>query len=116
MKLSKLTAPRPTQATIEVLGDPITISYDRAMLTSGFFAARVGTPMRNTLAELLLTWDVTGDDGKPYQPPAASNGSRPAAWLKLFEPIPDDVIHAVYRGLLDDFYAGKPAGGDSSAS
>lgn len=116
MKLSKLTQPRPTQATIEVLGEPVVVTYDRAMITSAFFATRVGTPVRETLAEILISWDVTGDDGKPYQPPASANGSRPKEWLMLFEPIPEDVIMAVYRGLLDDFYAGKPAGGDSSAS
>jgi len=116
MKLSKLTASRPTQATLEVLGEPIVATYDRSQITSAFFEARTGTPVRETLAELLLSWDVTGDDGKPYQPPESANGSRPAEWLKLFRPIPDDVIMAVYRGLLDDFYAGKPAGGDSSAS
>ena len=116
MKLSKLTAPRPTQATIEVLGDPIVVTYDRAIITGGFFASRSGTPVRATLAELLISWDVTGEDGKPYQPPASANGSRPQEWLKLFEPIPDDLIMAVYRGVLDDFYAGKAAGGDSSVS
>ena len=116
MKLTQLTKSRPTQATIEVLGEPIVVTYDRAMITSKFFAGRVGTPVRSTLAEILISWDVTGDDGKPYVPPASANGSRPAAWLALFEPIPEDVIMAVYRGLLDDFYAGKPAGDDSSAS
>lgn len=116
MKLSKMTAPRPTQATIEVLGDPIVVTYDRSLINGSFFDARQGMPVRATLAELLTSWDVTNDDGKPYQPPASANGSRPAAWLKLFEPIPDDLIMAVYRGVLDDFYAGKPAGGDSSAS
>jgi len=116
MKLSKLTAPRPTQATIEVMGDPVVISYDRALITGTFFESRAGTPVRATLSELLISWDVTGDDGKPYQPPERANGVRPAAWLKLFEPIPDDLIMAIYRGLLDDFYAGKKAETGSSAT
>jgi hypothetical protein len=116
MKLSTLTAPRPTQATLEILDEKIVVTYDRALITRAFFEARKGTPVRDTLSELLISWDVTGDDGKPYQPPASANGSRPAEWLKLFTPIPEDLIMAVYRGILDDFYAGKPAGDDSSAS
>lgn len=112
MKLSKLTKTRPATATIDVLGDPVTVTYDRAAINGRDNRGAV----RATLTRVLISWDVTNDDGTPYQPPESANGSAPAEWLKLLEPIPDDVLNAVWIGILDDMYAGNAARSGSGAS
>lgn len=114
MKLSQLTRARPTQTTVD-LGDDtrITIVYDRAIITHEWPAK--GSTRLDRLAHLLISWDVTGDDGQPYQPDANLNGERPAAWAALLAPLPPDVLRVVEEAIWDDYYAGKPLGGGSHA-
>jgi len=112
MKLSKITQSRPATSTINVLGEIVTVTYDRAAINGKEQRGSV----RASLTRVLIAWDVTDDDGKPYQPPDNANGSRPAEWLKLLEPIPDDVLNAVWIGILDDMYAGNAVRSGSGAT
>src|SRR5262245_63994462 len=109
MKLSKITKSRPATATINVLGDPVTLVYDRAKINGTENRGSV----RATLTRVLISWDITNDDGTPYQPNDSVNGERPAEWLKLLEPIPDDVLNAIWVGILDDMYAGNAVRSES---
>lgn len=112
MKLSKLKQSRPTQTTVDLgEGETIKLTYDRAVITKDW---KPETRIAR-LADLLISWDVTHDDGKPYQPAANLNGERPAAWAALLEPLPPDVLRAVEEAIWDDYYAGKPLGGGSIA-
>lgn len=114
MKLSKMTRPRPTETTADVLGDPVKIVYDRAHINQQFWKF---SWWREQLAYVLISWDVTDDtSGKPYAPDESANGSRPAEWLKLFEPIPDVALRPIFDHIIDEFQGGPKAGGDSSAS
>jgi hypothetical protein len=113
MKLSKLKQARPTQIPVDLGdGETIVLTYDRAVITKDW---KPQTRI-DRLAELLLSWDVTHDDGKPYQPPANLNGERPAAWAELLTPLPPDILRVVEEAIWEDYYAGKPLGGGSTAT
>jgi len=113
MKLSTLTQARPTPTTVNVLGDPIKIIYDRARIDQEFWKF---SRWREQLAYVLIGWDVTDDDGKPYAPQDNANGSGPKEWLRLFEPIPDVALRPIFDHILDEFQAGPKAGAGSSTT
>lgn len=116
MKLSQITQARPTDATLDVLGESVKVVYDRSRI-NGAFWAQSDTPWRERLAQILISWDIVDDtSGKPYTPPENANGSRPKEWLKLFEPMPDDILLGIYAGIFDDNRAGPKAAAGSSAT
>lgn len=113
MKLSKLTQSRVKEATIEVLGESVKVAYDSARINGAFW--RSDTPWRAKFSELLVSWDIVDEvTGKPYMPPESANGSRPKEWLKLFEPLPDDLLLEIWKGIHDDNGAGPKAKAGSS--
>jgi hypothetical protein len=115
MKLSQLTHALPTEATIDVLGEPVKVIYDRARITGTFW--KEASPWRDKLARILISWDIVDETtGKPYMPPESANGSRPALWVTLFEPIPDDLLLAIWNGIFDDNRAGPKVGAGSTAT
>lgn len=133
MKLSTLKQSRPTHTTVDLgEGESIVLVYDRAVITKDWKptlthareAAATSPKEREAvimtridrLSDLLISWDVTQDDGKPYQPQVNLNGERPAAWATLLEALPPDVLRAVEEAIWDDYYAGKPLGGGSTAT
>ena len=115
MKLSKLKASRPTTLPIDFDdGDRVTIVYDRSVLTQAF--AATSRPIVEKVADVLLSWDVTDDDGKLCQPPESANGSRPKEWAALLTPLPAVVTARIYHAIWDDIWAGPKAAAGSSDS
>lgn len=115
MKVSKITAPRPTTVQIDVLGEAVTVTYDRSRVTNAWWDQR--PDVRSKLADLLITWDITADDGASYAPdPSLSVEARAARWLELFEPLPSDVLLDIHNQVLDDLIGGNARASDSSAS
>lgn len=117
MKLSDTSRPRPTEARADFQGEEIIFTYDRAKITGDIFekpaepaAIAGGMATRTTraerLARLLLSWDITNDDGSAYQPPKDA-ADRVQAWEALLTPMAQDVLRAVEDALWDDFNAGK---------
>jgi hypothetical protein len=108
MKLSQLTQARPLDTVVDVFGDPIHATIDRA---------RVGTKKyydfktwREQLGYMLIAWDTTDDDGTPLLPDEKAP-DRVAAWVAIFEPIPDAILLPFWRELIDQSRLGKTAGG-----
>lgn len=115
MKLSQLTQTRHTEAAIEVLGESVKVVYDRARITGTFW--KDDRPWRERLGHILISWDIVDETtGKPYMPPENANGSRPKEWVALFEPLPDDLLLAIWNGIFDDNRAGPKAGAGSTAT
>jgi hypothetical protein len=113
MKIAKLKESRPSQTTLALGGgETITLVYDRAVITKEW--PKPGSKRIERLSQLLMSWDVTHDDGTPYQPASNLNGERAAAWAALLEELPLDVLHVVENGIWDDYYGGKPLGGGSN--
>lgn len=115
MKLSRFTSVRPAEAIIDVLGEPVKVVYDRALINDGFWKSE---PLwRPRLAKLLLSWDIIDEaTGKPYMPPEGANGNRPAEWLTLLAPMADDLLLIIYEGIFDDHRAGPKARAGSTAT
>lgn len=57
------------------------------------------------LAEMLVSWDVLGEDGKPLAPTA-----------DLLEQFPQSFISALVEALIDDQRVDPPTGKDSGAT
>lgn len=104
MKISSFNKARPTDAVAPFGDEQIAFTYDRSKVTGDIFDNNSTRVKR--LARVLLRWDVTDDDGQPYQP--AKGAPEPeAAWETLLMPLPADVLRAVEDALWDDFHAGK---------
>lgn len=103
MNISAFKQARPADAVAAFGDEHIAFTYDRAQLTGAIFD---NTTRAQRLARTLIRWDVTDDDGAPYQP-AKGAPDREAAWLALLNPLPADVLRAVEDALWDDFHAGK---------
>jgi hypothetical protein len=115
MKLSKLKQPRPSTVPLDFGdGELDSLTYDRAVITTDW--TKKESTRIERLSQLLISWTITDDSGKPYQPAANLNGERPAAWAALLSEIPPDVLRAVEDAIWDDYYAGKPLGGGSTAT
>lgn len=77
---SHLTRSRPRQALIDLGdGDTLTITYDANRLTTSWLEQGLlrddqndARSLAKAVAEVLLGWDVTEDDGSPW-PPTADN-------------------------------------------
>lgn len=119
MKLSKLKAPRPTKTTVEYVdGDTLPIVYDRSHFDTHFATLKT---WRAQLAYLLISWEVDDDENeqpgrKVYAPRDDANGSRPAEWMVLFEPLPDAALRPILDQILDEFYAGPKVAAASTAT
>jgi hypothetical protein len=115
MKLSAFKKSRPTQIPIDFgTGEADTLTYDRAVITEEWNATK--KTIADRLSEVLISWSITDDSGKPFQPDMNLNGERPAAWAALLKEIPPDVRLYVMNAIWDDYYAGKPLGGGSTAT
>lgn len=74
--ISNLTRAKPTTATVDLGdGDTVTVEFDRNRITPAWVKAaserEAGEdPMSlpSALAEVILNWDVTNDDGTPFPP------------------------------------------------
>lgn len=117
MKLSKLKAPRPTETTVNYDdGETLPIVYDRSHFNTQY--AKL-TTWREQLAYLLISWEVDDDEGeqpgrKVYAPRDDANGSRPAEWMVLFDPLPDAALRPILNQILEETYPGPKAKADSS--
>lgn len=110
MKLSTLKKPRPTHIPVDLGdGELLNVVYNRAVITADW---KPQTRIER-LSDLLISWDITNDDGTPYQPSTNLNGERAGAWAALLSPLPPDILRAVEEAIWDDYYAGKPLGGGS---
>jgi hypothetical protein len=115
MKLSKLQQPQPTTLPIEFEdGDRLTIVYDRSLLTQTF--AQTTRPILDKVCDVLISWDVTDDDGGPIGAGPKANGHRSDAWKQILEPLPAHVTARIYRAIWDDVWAGPKAAPGSTAT
>jgi hypothetical protein len=113
MKLSKLITSRPSEITVDVLGESVTLVYDRALINGAFWKS--DALWRDRLARLLISWDITDEHtGKPVMPPESANGSRAKEWAVLFEPIADDVLLPMYEAIFEDYRPGPKLKAGSS--
>ena len=55
--------------TVEDGADKTLIVYRSGRTTPDWLDSLSSKPLRTALAQLLISWDVTGDDGMPLQPP-----------------------------------------------
>lgn len=53
--------------------DQVTLAYYPGRMTDAWRNTIRQRTLRQSLASILATWDVEGDDGQPYQPPPLSN-------------------------------------------
>lgn len=111
MKYSKLTQSRPTEVPIDVLGEPVKVTYDRSRINGAFWASE--RSWRKRLARLMVSWDLTDDDTKKVIAPAENTEE---GWLALFEPIPDDLLLAIWNALFGDYNADPKASAGSTAT
>lgn len=80
MRVSELTRPKPVEATIDLGdGDSIMLVFDRNRVTPAWVTlAQQRDEEQDTLslpkalADVIVSWDVTGDDGGEF-PPTAEN-------------------------------------------
>ncbi len=80
MRVSELTRAKPVDATIDLGdGDVINLSFDRNKVTPAWVAlAQKRDEEQDTLSlpkaleDVIVSWDVTNDDGSPF-PPTAVN-------------------------------------------
>jgi hypothetical protein len=85
MRVSELTRPKVVTRTIELADDEtITVEFDRNKVTPAWVGeararddAQDGLSLPKALAGLILSWDVTNDDGSPY-PPTVPDPERTA--------------------------------------
>jgi hypothetical protein len=113
MKLSQLTQARPSKITVDVLGEAVTLVYDRAVINGTFWKGE--SSWRDRMAKLLISWDIVDEaTGKPIAPSEHANGSRAKEWAALFEPIPDDVLLPMYEALWEDYRPGPKLKAGSS--
>lgn len=114
MDISKLKAARPTTLPIPLVdGGQETIVYDRAVLTRKYSRNKGSY---DALAGCLITWSFT-KDGQSMNPPSGlAREELTQYWLDQFEDIPSDVVAFVWGRIIDDIWAGKQPGGDSSAT
>lgn len=78
MRVSDLTRQKPVSCTIELGdGDAIAVTFDRNRVTPAWVTlAQKRDEEQDTLAlpkaltDVILTWDVTNDDGTPFDPSA----------------------------------------------
>jgi hypothetical protein len=76
MRVSDLTRPKPTEATIDLGdGDTIVLTFDRNRVTPAWItlAARRDDEkdtlsLPKALADVIMSWDVTDDNGAPFPP------------------------------------------------
>lgn len=100
--MPKLGAVIANQATVsvELGGEPVTVTYRPRLMTpelqerigAAEGVAGVKAALYGPVAELLVSWDLTEDDGTPIDP-------RDVEGLRA---IPSQVLLAVLRGVLLD--------------
>lgn len=100
--MPKLSAVIADQATVEVElgGEPVIVTYRPRRMTpelqeriaAAEGAAGIRTALYGPIAELLVSWDLTQDDGTPIDPSDE----------EALRTVPSQVLLAVLRGVLQD--------------
>ena len=78
MRVSDLTRPKPVEATIDLGdGDTIAVTFDRNRVTPAWVTVaqrrdeeQDTLSLPKALADVIVSWDVTGDDGGEFAPTA----------------------------------------------
>lgn len=84
--LDTLTRPWVVEATLDVQDEQVVFSYDRNMLTTRLLADAQASDdvllLARLLAEILVGWDVTDNDGDPYPPTIENLAALPLDLLR----------------------------------
>lgn len=82
MRVSDLTRSKPVEVVVDLGdGDTVTLVFDRNRITPAWVASMQAhsesdaLALSGGLAETILSWDVTEDDGQPF-PPSRENLGR----------------------------------------
>jgi hypothetical protein len=73
LRVSKLNDRPPATIRFYWQDEPVELRYFPHRLTNVWRRELSNQPIRSSLAQVLAGWDVEGDDGQPFQPPALSD-------------------------------------------
>jgi hypothetical protein len=73
VRVSKLNDRPPATIRFYWQDEPVELRYYPHRLTNVWRRELSNQPIRSSLAQVLAGWDVEGDDGAPFQPPAPSD-------------------------------------------
>lgn len=103
--ITELAADRST-VTVNYRSHEVTVAYRPSTYTTEFVVNQVGRQVAESLADLLDSWEVTGDDGEPL-----------ALTVENLRVLPFGLLSMIYNAVRNDAILGDlgEAQGNSAA-
>jgi hypothetical protein len=84
----------------------VTLRFHEGALTSEWWSSQA--PLYQLLSQILLSWDVLDDDGRPLVPtPGLSDEERIAAWETILSTMPLGFLYELERRILAAVRSGE---------